>query len=39
MVLSDLIDEDHEAIANCMEILADHMGGNKKSKGKTKAKN
>lgn len=37
--LSDLIDEDHDAIAKCMEILADHMGSNKKSKGKVKAKN
>ena len=31
--LSDLIDEDHDAIARCMEILAEQMGG---KKGKTK---
>tara|TARA_R110001606_G_scaffold68796_4_gene157132 strand:- start:5151 stop:5486 length:336 start_codon:yes stop_codon:yes gene_type:complete len=37
--LSDLIDEDHDAISKCMDIFADHMGGNNdKKKGKVKAK-
>tara|TARA_R100000781_G_scaffold115006_1_gene88391 strand:- start:558 stop:884 length:327 start_codon:yes stop_codon:yes gene_type:complete len=30
--LADLIDNDYDALAKCMNILSQHMGGNKKQK-------
>ena len=32
--LADMIDEDHDLIANAMNILAEQMGGSTKKKGK-----
>tara|TARA_R110000744_G_scaffold139964_3_gene251124 strand:- start:2443 stop:2784 length:342 start_codon:yes stop_codon:yes gene_type:complete len=36
-MLSDLIDEDFNAIEKCMNVLAEQMGGNTKKQGKGKA--